>query len=229
MIHLHYWPTPNGHKITIFLEEAGLAYDVMPVNIGRGDQLKSAFLAISPNNRIPAIIDDSPDDGGEPLSVFESGAILQYLAQKSGLFLSNEPRAKIMALEWLYWQVGGLGPMLGQNQHFAKYAPEKIPYAIERYVNETRRLYKVLNTHLDGRTFITGQDYSIADMAAYPWIFHHEEHGIKLADFPHLKVWFETIRERPAIQRAYKVAEKVPVMDPTQDSLAHKILFGLTQ
>ncbi|MCG7220036.1 MULTISPECIES: glutathione binding-like protein [Acinetobacter] len=229
MIHLHYWPTPNGHKITIFLEEAGLKYDVIPVNIGRGDQLKSAFLAISPNNRIPAIIDDSPDDGGEPLSVFESGAILQYLAQKSGLFLSSEPRARIMALEWLYWQVGGLGPMLGQNQHFAKYAPEKIPYAIERYVNETRRLYKVLNTHLDGRTFITGQDYSIADMAAYPWIVHHEEHGIKLADFPHIKSWFETIRERPAIQRAYKVAEKVQVMDPTQDSLAHKILFGLTQ
>lgn len=229
MIHLHYWPTPNGHKITIFLEEAGLKYDVTPVNIGRGDQLKSAFLAISPNNRIPAIIDDSPDDGGEPLSVFESGAILQYLAQKSGLFLSSEPRARIMALEWLYWQVGGLGPMLGQNQHFAKYAPEKIPYAIERYVNETRRLYKVLNTHLDGRTFITGQDYSIADMAAYPWIVHHEEYGIKLADFPHIKSWFETIRERPAIQRAYKVAEKVQVMDPTQDSLAHKILFGLTQ
>lgn len=229
MIHLHYWPTPNGHKITIFLEEAGLKYDVIPVNIGRGDQLKSAFLAISPNNRIPAIIDDSPDDGGEPLSVFESGAILQYLAQKSGLFLSSEPRARIMALEWLYWQVGGLGPMLGQNQHFAKYAPEKIPYAIERYVNETRRLYKVLNTHLDGRTFITGQDYSIADMAAYPWIVHHEEHSIKLADFPHIKSWFETIRERPAIQRAYKVAQKVQVMDPTQDSLAHKILFGLTQ
>lgn len=229
MIHLHYWPTPNGHKITIFLEEASLKYDVTPVNIGRGDQLKSAFLAISPNNRIPAIIDDSPDDGGEPLSVFESGAILQYLAQKSGLFLSSEPRARIMALEWLYWQVGGLGPMLGQNQHFAKYAPEKIPYAIERYVNETRRLYKVLNTHLDGRTFITGQDYSIADMAAYPWIVHHEEHGINLADFPHIKTWFETIRERPAIQRAYKVAEKVQVMDPTQDSLAHKILFGLTQ
>ena len=229
MIHLHYWPTPNGHKITIFLEEAGLKYDVTPVNIGRGDQLKSAFLAISPNNRIPAIIDDSPDDGGEPLSVFESGAILQYLAQKSGLFLSSEPRARIMALEWLYWQVGGLGPMLGQNQHFAKYAPEKIPYAIERYVNETRRLYKVLNTHLDGRTFITGQDYSIADMAAYPWIVHHEEYGIKLADFPHIKSWFETIRERPAIQRAYKVAQKVQVMDPTQDSLAHKILVGLTQ
>ena len=212
MIHLHYWPTPNGHKITIFLEEAGLKYDVTPVNIGRGDQLKSAFLAISPNNRIPAIIDDSPDDSGEPLSVFESGAILQYLAQKSGLFLSSEPRARIMALEWLYWQVGGLGPMLGQNQHFAKYAPEKIPYAIERYVNETRRLYKVLNTHLDGRTFITGQDYSI-----------------KLAEFPHIKSWFETICERPAIQRAYQVAEKVQVMDPTQDSLAHKILFGLTQ
>ena len=130
MIHLHYWPTPNGHKITIFLEEAGLKYDVTPVNIGRGDQLKSAFLAISPNNRIPAIIDDSPDDGGEPLSVFESGAILQYLAQKSGLFLSSEPRARIMTLEWLYWQVGGLGPMLGQNQHFAKYAPEKISITV---------------------------------------------------------------------------------------------------
>ena len=169
MIELHYWPTPNGHKITLFLEESGLPYTIKPVNIGKGEQFEPAFLKISPNNRMPAIIDTSPSDGGAAISVFESGAILQYLAEKTGRFLPADVRGRATVMEWLFWQVGGLGPMLGQNHHFNRYAPEKIPYAIDRYVRETRRLYGVLDKHLDGRAFIAGEDYTIADMAAYPW------------------------------------------------------------
>lgn len=227
MIELHYWPTPNGHKITMFLEEAGLPYTIKPVNIGKGEQFEPAFLAISPNNRMPAIVDTAPADGGGPLSVFESGAILQYLADKSGRFLPVEPRDRYQVLEWLYWQVGGLGPMLGQNHHFNRYAPEKIPYAIDRYVNETRRLYGVLNKRLAGRAFIVGKDYSIADMAAYPWIVPHEAQGMSLDEFPHVKAWFEAIRARPATERAYALAETVKGnVDLTKDEDARKVLFG---
>lgn len=227
MIELHYWPTPNGHKITLFLEEAGLPYAIKPVNIGRGEQFSPAFLAISPNNRMPAIVDTGPTDGGAPISVFESGAILQYLAEKTGRFLPADLRRRVKVLEWLYWQVGGLGPMLGQNHHFNRYAPEKIPYAIDRYVNETRRLYGVLNGRLDGRDFIAGNEYGIADMAAYPWIVSHEAQGMDLADFPHLKVWFERIRERPATQRAYAVGETIKdKLDLANDEEAKRVLFG---
>ena len=227
MIELHYWPTPNGHKITLFLEESGLPYTIKPVNIGKGEQFQPAFLAISPNNRMPAIVDTAPADGGDPVSVFESGAILQYLAEKSGRFLPADVRGKYTVLEWLYWQVGGLGPMLGQNHHFNRYAAEKIPYAIDRYVNETRRLYGVLNKRLEGRDFIAGEDYSIADMAAYPWIVGYENQGMALVDFPHLERWFEAIRARPATQRAYALGDQIKdKFDLTTDEEARKILFG---
>jgi GST-like protein len=227
MIELHYWPTPNGHKITLFLEEAGLPYAIKPVNIGRGEQFAPAFLAISPNNRMPAIVDTEPAGGGAPVSVFESGAILQYLAEKTGRFLPTDLRDRVAVLEWLYWQVGGLGPMLGQNHHFNRYAPEKIPYAIDRYVNETRRLYGVLDKRLDGRDFIAGKDYSIADMAAYPWIVPYEAQGMDLADFPRLKAWFGRIRERPATQRAYAVGDTIKdKVDVATDEEAKRVLFG---
>jgi GST-like protein len=227
MIELYYWPTPNGHKITLFLEEAGLPYTIKPVYIGKGEQFQPGFLAISPNNRMPAIVDTAPVDGGEPISVFESGAILQYLAEKTGRFMPAEVRGKYKVLEWVYWQVGGLGPMLGQNHHFNRYAPEKIPYAIERYVNETRRLYGVLDKRLDGRAFIAGKDYTIADMAAYPWIVPYENQGMALEDFPHLKAWFEAIRERTATKRAYARGEEIKGrFDLVTDEEARKILFG---
>jgi len=227
MIELHYWPTPNGHKITLFLEETGLPYTIKPVNIGKGEQFQPAFLAIAPNNRMPAIVDTAPADGGEPISVFESGAILQYLAEKTGRFLPSDARGKVAVLEWLFWQMGGLGPMLGQNHHFNHYAQEKIPYAIDRYVNETRRLYGVLNKRLEGRAFIAGDDYSIADMAAYPWIVPHENQSMTLADFPHLQRWFEAIRERPATRRAYALGEDIKGrFDLTTDEEARKVLFG---
>lgn len=207
MIELHYWPTPNGHKITLFLEEAGVPYEVKPVNIGKGDQFSPEYLKISPNNKMPAIVDTDPLGGGEPLSLFESGAILQYLAEKTGKFSPKDVRERYVVNEWLFWQVGGLGPMLGQNHHFNRYAPEKIPYAIDRYVNETRRLYGVLDKRLDGRAFIAGRDYTIADMAAYPWIAPYEAQGMRLEDFPNLKMWFESIRDREGTRRAYAVAE----------------------
>ncbi len=226
MIDLYYWPTPNGHKITIFLEETGLAYTIHPVNIGKGEQFKPAFLEISPNNRMPAIIDRAPADGGSPISVFESGAILVYLAEKVGRFLPADPRSKAHVLEWLFWQMGGLGPMLGQNHHFANYAPEKIPYAIDRYVKETNRLYGVLNHRLADRNFVAG-DYSIADMACYPWIVPHERQGQKLEDFPHLQRWFRAMAERPAVIRAYEKAKDVNNSDGMSED-AKKILFGQT-
>ena len=193
MIDFYYWTTPNGHKITIFLEEAGLEYRIVPVNISQGDQFKPAFLRISPNNRIPAIVDRAPADGGGPLSVFESGAILLYLAEKTGRFISKNLRGRVEVLQWLFWQMGGLGPMAGQNHHFVQYAPEKLPYAIERYVNETNRLYGVINKRLADRAFVAGEDYSIADMACYPWIVPHESHKMVLAEYPHLKAWFDRI------------------------------------
>ena len=206
MIELYYWTTPNGHKITMFLEEVGLPYTIIPVNIGTGDQFKPDFLKIAPNNRIPAIIDREPVDGGEPISIFESGAILLYLADKTGKLIPSDLRDRVEATEWLFWQMAGLGPMAGQNHHFSQYAPEKLPYAIDRYVNETGRLYAVLNKRLADREFVAG-DYSIADIAAYPWIVPHERQGQKLEDFPNLKRWFETIQARPATIRAYEKAE----------------------
>ncbi len=224
MIDLYYWTTPNGHKITMFLEETGLPYRIVPVNIGKGAQFDPAFLAISPNNRIPAIIDHEPDDGRGPLSVFESGAILLYLAQKSGRLLPADVRGRVAVTQWLFWQVAGLGPMAGQNHHFARYASEKIPYAIERYVKETNRLYGVLNKQLADRAFIAG-DYSIADIAAYPWIVPYEAQGQKLENFPHLQRWFQTIHDRPATVRAYEKAATINT-ENTMTEEAKRILFG---
>jgi GSH-dependent disulfide-bond oxidoreductase len=226
MIDLYYWPTPNGHKVTLFLEETAMPYRIIPVNIGRGEQFKPDFLAISPNNRMPAIVDHHPLDGGAPISVFESGAILLYLADKTGLFISREVRRRVETTEWLFWQVGGLGPMAGQNHHFSRYAPEKIDYAVTRYVNETNRLYGVLNKRLAEREFVAGA-YSIADMAAYPWVVPHEAQGQNLADFPHLSRWFEAIKSRPATVRAYERGAEVSSR-PTVDEESRKILFGQT-
>jgi GST-like protein len=226
MIDLYYWPTPNGHKVTLFLEETAMPYRILPVNIGKGEQFKPEFLAISPNNRMPAIVDHKPQDGGAPISVFESGAILLYLAEKTGLLIPRDVRGKVAATEWLFWQVGGLGPMAGQNHHFARYAPEKIGYAIERYVKETNRLYGVLNKRLADREYVAGS-YSIADMAAYPWVVPHEAQGQNLDDFPHLKRWFEAIKNRPATVRAYERGAAINTQ-PTVDEESRKILFGQT-
>jgi len=230
MIDLYYWTTPNGHKITMFLEESALAYRIVPVNIGTGAQFDPAFLAIAPNNRIPAIVDHDPKGGGPALSVFESGAILLYLAEKTGRLMPTDVRARVEVTQWLFWQMAGLGPMAGQNHHFTRYAPEPIPYAIDRYVKETNRLYGVLNTRLAEREFIAG-DYSIADIASYPWIVPHERQGQKLEHFPHLKRWFNAIRERPATVRAYARAPTVnPAANtPTQlTAQARRVLFGQT-
>jgi GST-like protein len=226
MIDLHYWPTPNGHKITMFLEEAGLPYRVVPVNIGAGEQFNPPFLAISPNNRMPAIVDHTPTDGGKPISVFESGAILVYLAEKTEQFMPPDARSHAEVLEWLFWQVGGLGPMAGQNHHFSRHAPEKIPYAVERYVKETNRLYGVLDRRLADREFVAGA-YSIADMAAYPWIVPHEAQGQKLADFPNLARWFAAVGCRPATVRAYEVGKRYEGNLALSDE-QRKILFGQT-
>ncbi|WP_438867982.1 glutathione S-transferase N-terminal domain-containing protein [Pseudomonas sp. L1(2025)] len=209
MIDLYYWTTPNGHKVSLFLEEAGLPYKVHPINIGQGDQFKPDFLKIAPNNRIPAIVDHSPADGGAPISLFESGAILLYLAEKTGQFIPKDLRGRQEALQWLFWQMGGLGPMAGQNHHFSQFAPEKIPYAIKRYVDETARLYGVLDRRLADRAFVAGEDYSIADMAIYPWIVSHKWQSQRLEDFPHVQRWFNSIKERPATVRAYELVQKV--------------------
>jgi GST-like protein len=227
MIELYYWPTPNGHKVTLFLEEAGLPYEIKPVNIGKGEQFTPEYLKISPNNKMPAMVDTDPLGGGEPLSLFESGAILQYLAEKTGKFSPKEVRERYVVTEWLFWQVGGLGPMLGQNHHFNRYAPEKIPYAIERYVNETRRLYGVLDKRLEGRAYIAGKDYTIADMAAYPWIVPYEAQSMSLDDFPNLKIWFNHIRDREGTKRAYALADTVQgKTDLASDEEARKHMLG---
>jgi len=220
MIDLYYWPTPNGHKITIFLEEAGLDYRIIPVNISAGDQFQPEFLKISPNNKMPAIV----DQGKAPLSIFESGAILLYLAEKTGQFLPQDLSGRQTVLQWLFWQVGGLGPMLGQNHHFTQYAPEPVPYAIERYLKETERLYGVLDDRLAGREFVAG-DYSIADMAIYPWIVPHEKQGQSLEDYPEIQRWFKALAERPAVKRAYARGEEFSGPPPT-DEQARAILFG---
>ena len=207
MIDLYYWTTPNGHKVSIFLEEAGLPYQVHGINIGKNDQFKPEFLKIAPNNRIPAIVDQHPADGGAPLPMFESGAILLYLAEKTGRFIPADLRGRQEVSQWLFWQMGGLGPMAGQNHHFGTFAPEKIPYAIERYVKETARLYGVLDRRLAERDFVAG-DYSIADMAIYPWVVPHSRQQQDLADFPNVQRWFERIKARPAVQRAYALVER---------------------
>jgi GST-like protein len=226
MIDLHYWPTPNGWKVTIMLEETGLPYRVVPVNIGRGEQFRPEFLAISPNNRMPAIFDDEPEGGGAPISVFESGAILLYLAGKTGKFIPKDLRGQVTVLEWLMWQMGGLGPMAGQNHHFANYAPEKIPYAIERYVKETSRLYAVLDKRLAGREFIAGKPYTIADMAAYPWVIPDKQ-GQDIDSFPNLKRWAAAIRARPATARAYALVKQVnPNAGGIRTEEERKVLFG---
>jgi GST-like protein len=224
MIDLYYWPTPNGHKITIFLEETGLPYRLVPVNIGRGEQFQPAFLAISPNNRMPAIVDHAPADGGAPISLFESGAILLYLAEKTGRFIPSDIRGRAEVLQWLFWQVGGLGPMAGQTHHFLHYAPSRIEYAAERYVKETSRLYAVLDKRLADRPFLA-EDYSIADMASYPWIVPHLRQEQALDAFPNLKRWFESIRARPCVERAYQKGKAIS-SQPVVDDEARKYLFG---
>jgi GST-like protein len=228
MIDLHYWTTPNGHKITIFLEETGLLYNIIPVNIGKGEQFKAQFLAVSPNNRIPAIVDHAPADGGKPISLFESGAILLYLADKTGKFIARDLRGRTETIQWLFWQMGNLGPMAGQNNHFSNYAVEKLPYAIDRYRNEVNRLYGVLDKRLADRAFLAGE-YSIADMASYPWIVPYERQGQKLEDFPNLKRWFEAIRARPAVVRSYEKAKEInPNLGGIRTAEERAILFGQT-
>ncbi len=224
MIDLYYWTTPNGHKITIFLEESGLPYEIHPINIGKGEQFNPEFLKIAPNNRIPAIVDRTPADEQGPLSLFESGAILWYLAEKVGKFVPKDPRGKAQVSQWLFWQMGGLGPMAGQNHHFNNYAPEKIPYAMERYIKETNRLYGVLNKQLEGRDWVT-EDYSIADMAIFPWIVPYEKQGQNLNDFPNIKKWFEKMSQRTAIVKAYTLADTIN-KETTLSEEAKKILFG---
>jgi GSH-dependent disulfide-bond oxidoreductase len=225
MIDLYFWTTPNGYKPLLFLEESGLPHRLKPVNISKGEQFHPAFLEISPNNRIPAIVDHEPREGDRPISVFESGAILQYLAEKTGRFLPQDLAGRTEMLQWLYWQMAGLGPMAGQNHHFSLYAPERIAYAIDRYVRETARLYGVLDRRLADREFIAGEVYTIADMASYPWIVPHRAQDQDLADFPNLERWFETVAARPATGRAYargKALNTVPTV--TEESKA--ILFG---
>ncbi len=226
MIDLYYWTTPNGHKLTMMLEECGLEYRIIPINISAGDQFGPAFLEISPNNKMPAMVDHTPADGGAPVSMFESGAMLQYLGEKTGKFLPQDLRGRTEVVTWLYWQMGGLGPMAGQNHHFNHYAPEKIPYAQQRYINETNRLYGVLNHQLKGRDFIAG-DYSIADMASFPWIRGHEGQGQDLNDFPNVKTWFQRVSDRPATQRALDLAKTINTA-PSVTEKGKDILFNQT-
>ena len=226
MIDLYTWPTPNGHKIHIMLEECGLAYKVHPVNIDTGDQFKPAFLKISPNNKIPALVDsDGPD--GQPIALFESGAILLYLAGKTGKFLPKTDRAKYDVLQWLMFQMGGVGPMLGQAHHFRIYAPEKIEYGINRYTNEAKRLYGVMDKQLQSHDWIAGDEYSVADMAIFPWLRSWQNQGIDWADYPHLKAWFDRIAKRPAVQKAVQVL--ADARKPLLDAKAKKALFGAAQ
>ena len=226
MIEVYSWATPNGHKVHIMLEECGLPYRVIPINIGAGDQFKPEFLAISPNNKIPAIVDPEGPDG-KPISIFESGAILLYLAGKTGRFLASDVRGKYKALEWLMFQVGSIGPMLGQAHHFRMYAPEKLGYAIDRYTNEARRLYGVLDTHLANSKYVAGPDYGIADMATFPWLRSWKNQGIDWNDFPHLKGWFDEIGARPAVQRGVEVL--AALRKPLAGDKEREILFGALQ
>ena len=226
MIEVYSWATPNGHKVHIMLEECGLAYRAHAVDIGAGDQFKPEFLAISPNNKIPAITDtDGP--GGKPISLFESGAILLYLAAKTGRFLPADLAARYAVLEWLMFQMGGVGPMLGQAHHFRIYAPEKIPYAIDRYSNEAKRLYGVMNKRLAKSTYIGGAEYGIADIAIFPWLRSWKNQGIDWADHPHLKGWFDEVAARPAVMRGVEVL--AALRKPLTDDKARELLFGKTQ
>ena len=221
-IDVYYWPTPNGWKVTILLEELGAPYNVIPINIGKGEQFKPEFLKISPNNRMPAIVDHEPLGGGGPLSIFESGAILEYLAEKHGKFLPKDTRGKYEVLQWLYWQMGGLGPMSGQCNHFRHYAADKIAYGINRYTDEVNRLYGVMNTRLADREYLAG-DYSVADMASWPWLVPYERMGQDLNEFPHLKRWFDTMKARPGVERGYAVGRE---LRQEMSEEAKKILFG---
>jgi GST-like protein len=227
MIDLYYWPTPNGWKVSIALEEMELPYRVVPVNIGRGEQFEPVFLAISPNNRMPAIVDHEPEGGGEPIAIFESGAILVYLAEKTGRFLPRDPRGRSDVLQWVMWQVGGLGPMLGQHGHFKLYAPEQVPYAIARYRNEADRLYGVLDARLAGREHVCGE-YSIADMMCWPWVITYKSQGIDLDAFPNVRRWYDALKERPALRRGYDVGRtlKKATFEGGPDDESRKHLFG---
>jgi GST-like protein len=226
MIEVFSWPTPNGHKVHIMLEECGLDYKAIPVNIGSGDQFRPEFLAISPNNKIPAIVDPEGPDG-KPISLFESGAILVYLAGKTGRFLPQDVRGRYEVLQWVMFQMGGVGPMLGQNHHFRQYAPEKLPYAIDRYTNEAKRLYGVIDRRLASSPWLGGSEYSIADIATWPWLRNWKNQGIELSDYPHLERWFHAIEQRPAVQRGVKVL--ADLRKPITDDKAREILFGKTQ
>ena len=227
MIDLHYWPTPNGWKLSIMLEECDLPYRLVPVNIGKGEQFTTQFLAISPNNRMPAIVDDAPEGGGDPIAIFESGACLMYLAEKTGKFLPADLRERYAVTQWLMWQMGGLGPMAGQNGHFLLYAPEKIPYAMERYGKEVDRLYGVLDAQL-ARTqgFVAGSSFSIADMAIFPWVRTHKAQQVDLDKFPHVRRWYNTLFERPATKRGLDVGKELRAGTMTEE--ARKALFGQT-
>jgi len=227
MIDLHYWPTPNGWKVSIMLEECGLPYTLYPVNIGRGEQFGPEFLALSPNNRMPAIVDHDPPGGGAPIALFESGAILIYLAEKTGRFLPADLRGRHATLQWLMWQMGGLGPMAGQNGHFLLYAPERIPYALERYAKEVNRLYGVLDAQL-ARTghYVAGDAYTIADMAIFPWIRTHKAQQVRLADFPQVERWYNGLFDRPAAKRGLDLGKELRL--PKMDDEARKALFGQT-
>jgi GST-like protein len=227
MIDLHYWPTPNGWKISIMLEECALPYRMVPVNIGKGEQFTPQFLAISPNNRMPALVDNAPEGGGEPVAVFESGACLLYLAEKTGLFMPTDLRGRYAVMQWLMWQMGGLGPMAGQNGHFQLYAPEKIPYAIERYSKEVDRLYGVLDVQL-GHTgaYVAGPDYSVADMAIFPWVRTHKAQNVALENFPHVQRWYNGLFLRPAVKRGLDLGKDLRAGGLTEE--ARKALFGQT-
>ena len=228
MIDFYFSPTPNGLKVRLFLEETELPHRIVPVKLSRGEQLRPEFLRISPNGKIPAIVDYAPDDGGGPFALFESGAILIYLSEKTGRFMPGDLRGRMDVLQWVFWQVGGLGPMAGQIGHFNVFAPEQVPYAIDRYTREVHRLYGVLDRRLDGREYVAGA-YSIADMACYPWIVPHLAHGQHLADFPHLKRWFETIRERPGVRATYDgVTDVYSKSEQPLSDEARRILFGRT-
>ncbi|MCP4298884.1 MAG: glutathione S-transferase [Proteobacteria bacterium] len=224
-LELFYWPTPNGHKVTILLEEMEVPYKIMPVHIGKGEQFKPDFLKISPNNRMPAIIDYHPVGGGEPISIFESAAIMLYLAEKKGEFIPEDLRQKTDVMQWLFWQMGGLGPMAGQAHHFRHYAPDPIQYGIDRYTNEVNRLYGVMDTRLKDRDYLAGT-YSIADMASWPWVWPYKRQGQDLNEFPNLKRWFESIGERAAVVKALEIAQTINPQKEEMTEEAKKILFG---
>ena len=227
MIDLYTWPTPNGHKVHIFLEETGLEYKVIPINILTGDQFDPEFLQISPNNKMPAMVDqDGPN--GEPYAIFESGAMLLYLAEKTGQFIPTDMAERYTVIQWLMFQMGGIGPMLGQAHHFRLYAPEKIDYAFNRYTNEASRLYRVVDKRLADFEYLAG-DYSIADMATYPWLRYHENQGQKLEDYPHLKRWYDAMSERPAVQRGLAILQEESRTPQQMDQKAKNLLFGAGQ